>query len=193
MPRDEEIVLLQECITHTAPRSPLLSQRRVSASKIYLQHQRSSGIPAPRQRKEDQSGTSVQTPIQSQLPSHEADPALRQAAGREGKARSSADYMEQKLIEGISLPFDSPFIFPQFEICERVAMRGAARPISDSSITTSHLFSWVKLPLRTSPETGGCTQTCTPGSSLLTSHTTNLQDFEPESSKCPQIRLWNKT
>lgn len=46
---------------HTTPLSPLLSQRRVSANKIYLQHQRSSRIPALRQRKEDQSRISVQT------------------------------------------------------------------------------------------------------------------------------------
>lgn len=104
---------------HTTPLSPLLSQRRVSANKIYLQHQRSSRIPTLRQRKEDQSRISVQTWTESQLPSHGSRPILwAKQLNSEGKACSSADYVEQKLIEGISLRFGSPFIFPQQVICE---------------------------------------------------------------------------
>lgn len=98
-------------IQHTPlPFAPV--SRKVSANKIYLQHQRSSRIPALRQRKKDQNGISVQTWRESQLPWQESSPILwvRQL-NIEGKACSSSDYVEQKLIEGISLRLGSPFIF----------------------------------------------------------------------------------
>lgn len=67
-------------------------------------------------------------------------------------------------------------------------MWGAAQPVCGSGITASHLFPWESF--RSAPALQ--LETCTSRSSSLTSHATNLDYFEPESSKCPQIRLQSK-
>lgn len=201
MLEDKEILFLQESSTHHSPLPFAPLSRKVSANKIYLRHQRSSRIPALRQRKE-QNGISVQTWSKSQLPSHESSPILwARQLNIEGKACSSSDYVEQKLIEGISLQLGSSFIFSTARYMGvGVAMQApagkAARPICDSDIASFYLFFWLELPFFINPTTDRCVQASKTASLFLTFSATHWESCNLENNfwktVFPQNRLYNK-